>query len=88
MVRLNEKLSTDVYNLEVIHFYHHFYKSTTKHNLLRSPPALWLRGYGGNCPPFCQDGARDFFKIDEKIVGGGNSNSSKQSCKMIDQHKY
>ena len=37
-------------------------------------------GYGGlrgDCPHFCQDGARDLLKIDEKIsVGGGSSKSS------------
>ena len=31
-------------------------------------------GVGRHLPPlFCQDGARDFFKIDEKIVGRGSS---------------
>ena len=36
-------------------------------------------GMGANGPTFCQDGVRDFFRIDEKIImGGGSSISSKK----------
>ena len=44
-----------------------------KEKELREPVA-WPWGLGRHLPPlFCQDGARDFFKINEKIVGGGGS---------------
>ena len=36
-------------------------------------------GYRGPMPPtFCQCGARDFFKIDEKTIEGGSSKSSEK----------
>ena len=40
-------------------------------------------------PFFCQDGAQDVFKIDERIGGGGGgcSKSSEKFWKMIDQHQ-
>ena len=34
-------------------------------------------GYGGKCPHFCQDSASDFFKINEKIIGGSSKSSEK-----------
>ena len=36
----------------------------------KCPTGVW----GGKYPPsptFCQDGARDFFKVDEKMIWGG-----------------
>ena len=42
-------------------------------------PVAWPRGsLEGNCSPhICQDGARDFLKIDEKMgVGRGSGKSS------------
>ena len=36
-------------------------------------------GMGANAPPnFCQDGAQDFFKINEPIFGGGDSRKSSE----------
>ena len=35
-------------------------------------------GLGGRAPCFCQDGSRDFLKIDEKIDGGGGSSKSSE----------
>ena len=37
----------------------------------------WPRGVWGQLPPhLCQDGARDFLRIDEKIGVGGSGKSS------------
>ena len=48
----------------------------------RSGPVAWPHGYGGKSPHFCQDGAQDFFKVDEKIIGGGVANfqRSRRRC--------
>ena len=35
-------------------------------------------GWGINAPHFCQDGARAFLKINEKIGGGGGSSTSSE----------
>ena len=35
-------------------------------------------GMGANPYTFCQDGARDFFKIYEEIIEGGSSKSSEK----------
>ena len=38
---------------------------------------------------FCQDGAWDFFKINDKIAAGkGSRKSSKKLLKMINQKQY
>ena len=43
---------------------------------------------GNLSPIFCNDGAREFFKIDEKIGRGGSSKSSEKFLKITDQHQY